>query len=226
MSTHPDLTLPTPALGARTPAISSKAAVVVDMVVEDADGSLRELPVESWLERKTALVLTYRQDVVRVVEQSPVVRYLDNDSKPRRHTFDFLATFVDGRRIAFAVKPAVIAERKGLPALVRRIAAQMPRSLADGACLVTENDIDPVDLRNAELMDACRLGDPADDAVVLAAAQRFSGAVTMKSLVEAAGIEGRGYRAAMRLLASGSLQTLRHQIIGDHTLVAKVEDAR
>lgn len=224
MSDHNDLNLPTPSLGSRRPPVSSKGQCIVDMLVQDPDGSLRQLPVESWLERTVALILSYRRDVARIVEQQPVVRYRDADSKPCKHVFDFLATRHDGRRIAIAVKPKVIADRIGLAALVERIAAQMPRSLADAACLVTDDDIDPVELRNAELMHVCRFGDPADDAVVLAAARTFGGAVTLQDLVEAAGLEGRGYRAAMRLLAAGRLRTVRHEIVGDRTLLASTEN--
>jgi hypothetical protein len=225
MIDHNDLNLPTPSLGARRPPVSSKAQCLVDLLVKDADGSLRELPVESWLERNVALILFYRTDIARVVEQQPVVPFSDVDGKSRKHIFDFLVTCHDGRRIAIAVKPKVIADRIGMRDFIARIAAQMPRSLADAACLVTDKDIDPVELRNAELMHACRLGDPADDEIVLAVARSYGGAVTLQDLIAAAGIQGRGYRAAMRLFAAGRLRTLRHEIICDRTLVANTESS-
>lgn len=217
------ISLPAPSRGSRTVPVSSKGQCIADLLVRDANGGERQLTAESWLERKFVRLFQCNPEVVEIVEQQPVVNYIDADGRNRKHTFDLLVTYADGRRVAFAIKPHRIAERIQLWDLVNLIAQQMSPRLADAACVLTERKIDPIDLHNAELMNVCRIGDPADDDAILEAVRPLIGAVPLAHLVETAGIGGRGYRAVLRLIAGGRLRALVHERINDHTLIAGVQ---
>lgn len=220
-----DLVPPKPSLASRNMAASSRSQCIGDLLVDDADGA-RMLAVESDLERKFVRIFQYSRDVVDIVEQPPAVRYLGADGRPHSHTFDLLVTYAAGHRVACAIKPYEIAVKHDLWNLVKRIAGYMSPTLADAAVVLTEQKIDRVALRNAEIMHVCRLGDPDDDAIVLAVARGLAGGVPLGTLVELAGIEGRGFCAAVRLLAAGRLRMLVHERIANTSLVAFAEDAQ
>ena len=65
----------------------------------------RAVRFESLLEYHTSLVLLADQRVANLVEQPSAIQYTAMDHCTHRHTFDFLVTLKDGRRIAVLVKP-------------------------------------------------------------------------------------------------------------------------
>lgn len=166
----------------------------------------REIMCESGLERKAALVLLTHPQVVDLREQPQAVRWTDALGVERRHTFDFLATLVDRRKIAVAVKPVIKANRRRLPETLAVIAGQMAPAFADGVLMITEADLPRDTVHNAALLHHARRGaDPdADHAVGLLVAEAGSG--TVGELVAASSLGGAGFRAVMRLIASGTIQ--------------------
>lgn len=182
----------------------------------------RSCVFESALEEKTALVILARRDVVELVDQPEAVAY-EVDGKRLEHTFDYLVTLRDGRRLAIAVKPERFVRSRGLDATMRTIAAQMPRTFADGIVTVSEAKIDPVLVANARLVHSVRRDPPSSlDAVVLRVAATLNGAVPISVLAAMAGAaDGRGFRAVVRQIAAGFLSAPRGVRLEPETLVER-----
>ncbi|MEJ1935271.1 TnsA endonuclease N-terminal domain-containing protein [Nostoc sp. NIES-2111] len=175
----------------------------------------RRIHCESYLEARVAYVLLARPDVADVSEQPAAVKYRDEDGRSRLHFFDFLVTRRDGTRIAVAVKPAKVARRKNLLALLARIAAQLPPGFADAVLLLTDEDLTPALVANAKMIHSVRRGrDPELDARVAALAAELNGRVTVATLVEVLGAAGEGFRAVVRAVADGILRLVGRGEIG------------
>ncbi len=166
----------------------------------------RELLYESKLEADAMALIQVRRDLVDLREQVEPFHYIDADGRDRSTRFDLMVTLSDGRRIATAVKPQAIAERSGLAARLQQIAARMPRSFATAVMLLTERQVRPTAVRNARLILSVRHDPPSTDAAALvAASSNLAGSVTIASLIEVSGLEGRGFRAAIRCIDQGAL---------------------
>ena len=183
----------------------------------------RLIRCESNLEAKAAYVLLARPDVVDVSEQPEAVAYLDEDGCQRHHTFDFLVTRVDGTRIAVAVKPAKVARRRNLHAMLGRVAAQMSRAFADAVLLLTDEDLPAHLVQNAMLVHAARRGRCAEhDGRVAEFVRSLNGRITVGTLVEALGLAGDGFRAVVRAIGDGLLDLVGGGCIDYDTLVSPV----
>ena len=158
---------------------------------------------ESKLESDAAYVLLARADVTDLQEQPPAVWYRDAAGRQRSHTFDFLATMSDGRRIAIAIRPQEKAQRKQLEALLRVIAPQLPRTFATDLAIITERHL-PRDLvRDTRLIHSVRREPRGqDDDAIMAIMAGVRGGVTIGALVEASGLAGLGFRAIVRRIAA------------------------
>lgn len=98
----------------------------------------RVLVIESTIEARLAKILEARNDVVEIRDQEPVAEWVDEDGVLHEHTFDFWVRLASGRTIAIAVKPAERVEPSGVVDILRRIAEQGGRHLADDFAVVTE----------------------------------------------------------------------------------------
>ena len=158
------------------------------ILVEPNDN--RELLGESELEAKAALVLLARPDCARLFEQPEPVRYRDHEGKRCHHTFDFLLVLRSGRKIAVAVKPQAIADKRGLKALITHIAGQMDPGFADGALLLT-------------------------DAMIRKVVEGLNGATSIDCIIKAAGLDGhdQGFYAVARAIGHGLLTPTRRGLI-------------
>ncbi|MBA4490638.1 TnsA endonuclease N-terminal domain-containing protein [Paracoccus sp. S1E-3] len=164
---------------------------------------------ESKREQDVLYLLMARSDVVDVWDQPPPVSYRDAMGRQRNHTFDFLITLIDGRRIAIAVKPEAIAARQGFRETLQLIRAATPLGYARGIVLVTERSYTPSAARNAQkLHDFRRTPDPDADEVVASLVQDISGPTTIAELVQASGLGGRAFRAAFKAIYAGLLHVL------------------
>jgi hypothetical protein len=164
-----------------------------------------------------------RPDVVDLVEQTPAVIYVDSDGRTRKHTFDFLATMVDGSKIAIEVKPAAKVEKYGWRERLRRIADQM-----DGLAvvLVTEANLLRDAVHNATLLHFARRDANAEhDEQIRQTARDLHGAVTIAELLTRSGLHGNGFRAVVRLLGAGELTAHGPGRISPSTLVSRVTPA-
>lgn len=173
---------------------------------------------ESGLEKKVAHFLLTHPQVADLREQPDAVQWLDAEGTLRRHTFDFLVTLKDGRKLAVAVKPK--ARRRRLDQILAAIANQVPTGFADGVLVMTDEDVPRDVVHNAALLHHCRRGaNPTHDAIV----QRLvatPGRGTVGQLVAASELGGAGFRAVVRLIANGTIQVQGGARIGYDTPVA------
>ncbi len=164
----------------------------------------RRIYCEGGLEEQAAYVFCTHRDVADVREQPTPVCYVDEHGKASRHTFDFLLLMKDGRKIAVAIKPAKF-KKKWWP-IIRCIAEQMSRSFADAAVLMTEEDLHPDLVHNGRLIHAVRRDPPgAPDDRMRELVGDLKGSVRIGELVRYSGLEGRGFRAIVRLIGDGEL---------------------
>jgi hypothetical protein len=176
--------------------------------------------VQSHTEMLTALVALARRDVVRL-ENQVEFKWTDLDGSQHTHFFDFRVTLRDGRRIALVVKWSTEARKPEFKAKTARIASQVPSAFADEVVVVTELDLDPIEVHNAELIHAVRVPEPDVDAAARRAIQTLVGAARIGDLVTEIGREGRAFRAVVRLIRSHDLQLVDHERITYDTLVRR-----
>ncbi|MBQ2262451.1 MAG: TnsA endonuclease N-terminal domain-containing protein [Loktanella sp.] len=173
-----------------------------------AGAAWRQLIFESDLERKCLLVLLSQKAVVNIWDQPPQITYRNKAGKPTFHTFDFLVTLEDGKRIAIAVKPDGLVERNGFNQEFALIKAQTTKQFADDALLVTNSSFSAAEVRNAELLHMFRQAEDVEaDAAVH---QIFRGMNCERSLghvVAATGLNGRAFRAGFKAIFDGIVLT-------------------
>lgn len=192
---------PGPSVATRIPSRRSRFSARSSIV---GGAEPRRIHCEGGVEEKGAYVFVTHRDVADVYEQPAPVKYVDENGKARRHTFDFLLLLKDGRRIAVAIKPAEFREK--WEPIIRRIAGQMSRKFADAAILLTESDLHSDLVHNAMLIHAVRRDPPgAHDDQMRDLVRGLNGSVRIGDLVEHSGLEGRGFRAVVRLIADGDL---------------------
>lgn len=181
---------------------------------------LREIMCESGLEKKAAHFLLTHPQVADLREQPNAIEWKDAEGQVRRHTFDFLATLLDGRKIAVAVKPTIQAERKRLRAVLEHIAGQLPKSFADGVLLITDADLPRDVAHNAALLHHAKRAPEPSHEVIVRDLLEFPGRSTVGELVAASGLGGAGFRAVVRLIAAGTIKIVGNARIGYETSVA------
>ncbi|MBX9990173.1 hypothetical protein [Phreatobacter oligotrophus] len=174
----------------------------------------RQIGCESYTEYLALrTILTLRNDVITVEEQIPPFTYIDERGKTRQHYIDFRVTLANGERIGIAVKPEVVARRRGFRKTLRLIAEAMPKSVADRIDLITDKMIPP-ELRSfVAAVESARadqqhrpMQTAADDAAAARVIATMAGAWTLGHLQRAIGLpDGRSFRAVVRAIASGKL---------------------
>jgi hypothetical protein len=213
--------LPEPSRASRKIARASRGHFNGHVVAGDGPG--RIIRTESNLELLVLLALLMRPEIVDVVEQLPAIRYIDMNGIRREHVFDYLATRIDGTRVAIAVKPWKHAQRSDFVARLKCVARDMPIGFADRVQLITDRHLDPIDKHNAELLHAVRHADAeADEAAALAIASIVE-AMRLEDLAALVGLAGRGMRALLRLVRDGRLRLVSRECISEKSFVTKVE---
>jgi hypothetical protein len=183
----------------------SRGACRPSVVVHDY-----EVMCESGTERDAALIMASDPDVIDLREQPPAVTWFDAEGTPRRHTFDFLATLRSGKKIAIAVKPMAVVKRTRFLETLAVIARHTPRSFADGVKLVTDENLPLDHVHNAVLLKhSLRTSNPAHDAFIKSLLGEH-GRTSVRQLVEASGLEGEGFQAIVRLVASGAVRIINN----------------
>lgn len=185
------------------------------------EGAGIRIGAESHTELCHLLISNANPDVVHLQEQV-LFRYGRNNE--HRHLFDFVATSRSGTRTAFTVKPEVrlpsgtfLAKMQVISGFVRK------KGFAADTCLLTEADIDPVDLHNARIITAVREPDPEAESVARRICAGFVGAVSIRNLTLRTELAERGYRALLRLIRAGDLRLARRERITPQTLVYRKE---
>lgn len=204
----PPFTPPLRSSAARRIVVPQKGSLRGALVTRD--DKPRIVSYESNIERRVLLVLLARPDVIEVREQVEAVDYVDEDGVERKHWFDFLVTRRDGGKILVAVKDSKWVGRhpefeRNLPL----IAARVPRTLADHVVLMTELDATRDRVHDARLIHSARADRrPEQDRSVRELVDSLVGTTTIGNLVAASKLEGRGFRAVVRLIAQGVLRTV------------------
>lgn len=178
---------------------------------------------ESLLEYRHKLMLNSVGNIADMREQ---VRFRFGWHSEREVVFDIYLTLDDGTRIACDVKPEKrLASGRHLSKMQEVAWWVRERAFADEVRLLTEADIDPVELFNAAVFSAVRDVDPKADAAALDVVQRLDAGCSLRDLTEQIGLKVRGYRAVLRLLRDRVLRTSGHVRIGPDTVVTRFDAA-
>jgi len=223
-------TPPSPSLASRQVAQASKGHFTGHVIVHDGDQK-RILEVESHLEMLWVVYLLSLPAVDTIIEQAPFV-WVDDEGQIRTKYFDFLVILRSGRRLACEVKPSVRLKSGRVLRELRQIAAQMCRQpqnekrplFADEVRLLTEEDLDPISIYNAEMFMGMRDPDPVVDEAALLAVRELRGSATMADLTQLVGQGARGFRALVRLIMKQVLCIDGHSRITPKTRVSLKED--
>ncbi|MCA1367222.1 hypothetical protein I6F15_07395 [Bradyrhizobium sp. BRP14] len=97
----------------------------------------RAVGFESTHEMRVAAMLMANRCVVNVEDQPQAFSYPGADGKNHLHTFDYRATYVNGRRIAIAVKPRKDVEKSGIRSVLKAVRPVL-RDFAHEAILLTD----------------------------------------------------------------------------------------
>jgi hypothetical protein len=187
----------------RAIAVGEKKHFTCDLVFGPGSGQV--MRVESLTEKRIALVLLARIDVAKLENQVPFA-WVEKDGSRHTHFFDFRATLTNGSRVAIMVKYEKKLEQDDFRALIARISSQVLPSFADRVTVMTEKDVDPVDLYNATLVNSIRGDDPEADAVMREVVASMAGYGKIGDLIENTGLGARGFRSIVRLIGSHEIE--------------------
>ena len=211
--------LPEPSQAERDITGASSHHCVAHTVLGDGVGVHTQ--AESLLELHNLFLLNVMMNVASLQEQ---VRFFYGwDPKDQKqHIFDVVATLDCGSRVAFAVKPEVRLASGRFETEMQEVAWWVyDRGFADDVRIMSEADINPVDLRNAKILAAVREADPEADAVALEVVRGLpvDGGQSLRDLTLSTGMAARGYRSLIRLIRSGVLRLQQHEVIGPKVVV-------
>jgi hypothetical protein len=187
-------------------------------VIGDDEGEAMQF--QSHTEMQTALVMLARPNVVGLENQVPF-GWTHRDGTRKTHFFDFRVSLSDGSRIALMVKQARKAAEAKFRAEMRWIAQQARPQVADRVSLITENDLDPIEVYNAELVHSVRIPDPEPDAAVRRVVAGLTGAARISDIVAACGCGGSGFRSVVRLIRTRELELATYERIDTASLVRR-----
>lgn len=168
----------------------------------------RMLVYESLLECSTLTILLADRTVKDIHDQAQAIHFVDAVGDSRKHTLDYLVTYSDGRKVGFAVKPHQrVYNSDGSPRPFVDLMGRVQSAAGHEVRLVTEQSFSRVQIQDAELMHSCsRDEDPVADRIVSEVIVKLNGVFPIKTLIQLSGIEGRAFRAAVRLVRNGVLQ--------------------
>lgn len=177
------------------------------------------MDIESFTEFQVALALLARRDVVNIENQVPFEYRIGE--KVHYHFFDFRATLRDGLRFAIMVKSAYRYAQLSIQDELAYIANQVPADFAQKVVVLTERDLSPAEIYNAEMMHEMRRPDPFVDGDARRVIRGIHGAVRVGDLVDHIGHGGQGFRAVVRLIRSGDLKVHRRTRISHDCMVTR-----
>lgn len=163
------------------------------------------MEVESHLEMNLALILSMRPEIADLENQVLFSWSRPQKSAMKRHYFDFRVNFTDGFRTAVMVKESRKLSCPKFCAEAREIASKVTPDFADDVVIMTELDVDPVEIHNAAFLDSLKETDPEADAAARRAMRGMLGARPISEIVSDVGLSGRGFRAIGRLLRRGEV---------------------
>lgn len=213
--------LPEANYGNRPTQVGSSHHFTGQIIVGDGPGW--HLGTESHLEMKGTLILSTRPETAAVFSQIAFEWY-DHEGVYHTHYIDLVVQQCDGKWVGYAVRPTKYATAEYIAKLARIKAQSMLQGFLSDFRLFTEEDVDPTELFNAKLLHSVRVEDPEADEVVAEVARKRFGVFAIGALVEEAGLDGMGFRAAVRLIRSGHLKLVQHERISHATEVFKAQE--
>lgn len=193
---------------------SSHGHFVTQMVINDAAGDPGQISrCGSIAEYRTRLIALAEQDTVDVVEQVGPFYWVDDKNKRHEHYLDQVIHKADGRKFGITDKPYRRVSEKFGDEIIQVCKDGQARAEFDELFVVTEYGRDPIKLFNADLMRGCRDADLVADSEAQIVVDEHSGVILLSSLVEAMAMGPRGFRALVRLIASGGLEVCEDEKI-------------
>lgn len=210
--------LPTDSLGDRYTPLASKGHFTGHLVVGDGAGVVVE--TESYLELSWCLCLLARAETVSLVEQT-AFEWHDRDGEWHTHYFDIFVTRTDGTAVAYTVKPEARVKGDFLRDIAWIAAQARASGFASDVRLLSDADLDQVELHNARLMHGMRVPDPEADSAAATVCKVMSGISTLADLSSCIGLGAHGFRALIRLIRSHHLRLVHHEKINRASEVYK-----
>jgi hypothetical protein len=213
--------LPEASSGDRSTQVGSSYHFTGQIIVGDGPG--RCLGTESNLEKKGALILSTRPETAAIFDQI-AFRWCDENKIYRTHYIDLVVQQCDGDWVGYAVRPTKFATVEYIAKLARIKAQAKLQSFLSDFRLFTEEDVDPTELFNAELLHSVRVTDPDADEIAKRVVSKCSGVTAIGVLVTETGLDGMGFRAVVRLIRSGHLKLVQHERITYATELFKSQE--
>ena len=215
---------PKPSRATRQIPSRSRASLRGELVARlPADQNPRKIVFESKLEQRTLHLLLSRTDIYDIWDQPPAVRYFNHEGKLKTHVFDYLVTFSNRRRMAVAIKPEQLVQKRRFREQLMRIRLSVTSTFADDVCLITDRSFKLADAKNAECLHEFRRdNDPEADIEIAGVIAKMNGPAKIEELIAQTNLMYRGYRAIFRAIYAGHLRAIDDGEITETSRVEKV----
>ncbi|KIC07218.1 hypothetical protein RA19_24775, partial [Leisingera sp. ANG-M1] len=190
--------------------------------VVSGEGPGRIIQIESHHELQGFHCLAARPETGEIYEQVGF-EWHDEYGELHTHYFDFVVVQTDGAIIAYSVRPSYGVSDAFFEEMCRISDQARKAGFVADVRLLTEEDLDPIELFNAELLHSVRDEDPEADEAARKAVRDMQGIETLEALRDRAGCGAMGFRALIRLIRSRHLQLVSHERISPKSQVFKRE---
>lgn len=181
--------------------------------------ALQEYWCGSYEEAEVLANLAAHPEVVNIMEQFTRVDYVDENGEDRFTKVDAHVLLASGEEVLVSVKYDEKANRASYLAEIAEIAAQCTGEIADRFIVASRYAFHRNWRETAKKIHFARRGwDPEADSIVLEAANSMPVSFRFDELVQKSGLEGRGWRAAVRLIGDGDLRKHPLDLIQDDTI--------
>jgi hypothetical protein len=185
---------------------SSSSCKVANLTRMHRRTVIQETWCASFEESQVYLNIAANSDVVNFQEQLTRVDFLKENGEPTHTLVDLHVLMRDGTETLVSVKYDEKAKRKSYLAEAESIAKQCPPEIADRFVVASRYSFHPNYRVCADQIHLARKGwDPEADRIVLEAANDMQPSYTLGDLTDRAKLEGRGWRAAVRLVGDGDI---------------------
>jgi hypothetical protein len=205
----------------RTIPKSSKGHFVGELVYDNINGKPQRLGFASYTEFKAVICLIYREDFADIEEQLASLPFNHPKGAPSQHFFDFRFTTKGGQRICISVKPERIATTYAYQATIDAVKNAAIGNICDAVATVTERNISPIELHNAELYHAARKPEPEIDSIVVDGLAQLETTVSVSEFLESIGLSGRGFFSVARAIRAGHARLFTPEKIRGKTLIER-----
>ncbi|MEP4552684.1 MAG: hypothetical protein ABJR46_06615 [Tateyamaria sp.] len=204
---------------------SSKGHFVGEFVYDNINGKPQRIGFASYTEFKAAICLIYREDFADIEEQLAALPFSHPSGVTSEHFFDFRFTTKGGQKICISVKPERIATTFAYQATIDAVKNAAIGNICDAVATVTERNISPIELHNAELYHAARKPEPEIDAIVVDGLAQLETTMPINDFLEGIGLSGRGFFSVARAIRAGHARLFTPEKIRGKTLIERGQAA-